>query len=106
MVMNEWGCLGFLVTCVFLVIGIIIANFFPEPNRFSIVVIFTIIGFIPGIIIALFGQKMYRNLKQKPLKGDEKYVICPECNIQVERATGVCPKCGKNLLYSSKIKAE
>ncbi|MFX1315705.1 MAG: hypothetical protein ACFE9T_07565 [Promethearchaeota archaeon] len=103
---KEWGCLGLLTAFLFLMIGLILGSVFPDPYQIIITVTFAIIGIILFIFIAFFGRPIYMRFKNKPFLGNQNYLICPECNIQVEKESGVCPKCGKNLLYSSKIKTE
>lgn len=103
---KEYGCIGMILFVLFFIIGLIIGSFFPEPSKTYIIITFIVIGIILMAFMMFFGRPIYLRIKQKPFKGEEQYLICPECNIQVEKATGVCPNCGKNLLYSSKIKAE
>jgi hypothetical protein len=103
---KEWGCLGVLTAFLFLTMGLILGSFFPDPFQKIIWITFGVIGIILFIFIAFFGRPIYMRFKNKPFLGEEKYLICPECNIQVEKESGVCPKCGMNVRYSSKIKTE
>jgi len=106
MTSSAYGWVGMGLFFLFLIIGLLISMLFPEPYKTYIIFASIIIGVILTIFIIVFLGPIYKHLKEKPFKGEEKYLICPECNIQVEKISGVCHKCGKNLLYSSKIEAE
>ncbi|MFX1296247.1 MAG: hypothetical protein ACFFD2_15530 [Promethearchaeota archaeon] len=103
---KEWVCIGLLIALPFIMLGLILGNLFPNPYQTIIWVTFAVIGLFLLIFISFFARPIYMRFKKKPFFGDQKYLICPECNIQVEKESGVCPKCGKNLLYSSKIETE
>lgn len=87
---------------------------FTLPSPYNTIMLFIAIGIIVSlifvrIVVAIIGigkaaKDTIGNIGKKNQK--KKYLICPQCNTQVEKATGVCPKCGKNLLYSSKIEAK
>ncbi|MFX1395144.1 MAG: hypothetical protein ACFFAH_16470 [Promethearchaeota archaeon] len=102
--------LSFLFICVYL--------YFILPSPYNVIMLYIIlaigIGLVSIIVLycILFPGLLIKDIiayfrkKKRYKKEDKKYFICPQCNIRVEREPGICPKCGKNLLYSSKIVAE
>jgi len=106
MARGAYGYVGVLLFILFLIIGGLISILFPEPFKTYIFFTSIILGLILTIFIIVFLEPILTHSKEKRFKGEEKYIICPDCNIQVEKKSGICPKCGKNLLYSSKIEAE
>lgn len=57
-----------------------------------------IIGLILGVPI-LFIDYIYRYItnSKAPKFDSSRYIICPRCNIQVDRTLGICPQCKNNL---------
>ena len=106
MARSAYSLVGMGLFFLFLIMGGLISMLFPDPYKPYIIFTSIIIGLILTIFIMVFGGPIYKHLKEKRFKGEEKYIICTECNIQVEKESGICPNCGKNLLYSSKIEAE
>ena len=106
MARGAYSLVGMGLFSLFLIMGGLLSMLFPDPYKPYIIFTFIIVGLILTIFIMVFGGPTYKYLKEKRFKGEEKYIICTECNIQVEKESGICPNCGKNLLYSSKIEAE
>ena len=65
----------------------------------------SIVGSSLSKIFSLLRERLLRRRSRKS-KIDKKYFICSQCNISVEKDPGICPQCGKNLVYGTNIVAE
>ena len=95
----------FILFLIFFALGVYLSGFFPDQYKTLVTLTCAIGG--PATLFIICFLMGYLDIKK--LKEEEeriKYFICPQCNIKVEKDPGICPKCGKNLSYSSNIIAE
>lgn len=102
------ACITFLIIIGFYFLGVYLAENLPDP--YNIIAFYTsAIGgpiAILGLVIVYFLYLRQESHKLVEAEKKIKYLICPDCNTSVDKKKGICPKCGKNLLYGSDIVAE
>ena len=104
---------GFFFVSVFIfIVGIVIgyvifALLLRTPGPYGVIGTITIsVVVLVSFWILLYVLATRRAHPPLDSSEDKNFFICPQCNIKVEKDPGICPKCGKNLSYSSNIIAE
>ncbi len=78
--------------------GLLLIPFFgPQLGSNPIAVIILLTVMIISFILLIFNRYISSYFKSKARDKKQVALICPRCNIIVDKESGVCPQCGNKL---------